>query len=121
MVRDRRGAHRPRPREGGRGAAEQPGGGRGAGAEAARGGQRRAEAATDAVRGGSVTSLSEVASLEVQRATRTGRWFSLVRIAPLGWAALEGDMQVLASLARAHLRRTDVVLRVREREVGVVL
>jgi len=68
-----------------------------------------------------VTSLSEIASLEMQRATRTGRWFSLLRIAPLGWAALDGEMQVLVSLVRAHLRRTDAVLRVRDREVGVVL
>jgi hypothetical protein len=68
-----------------------------------------------------MTSLSEVASLEVYRATRTDRWFSLLRIAPVGWAALDGEMQVLASLVRAHLRRTDAVLRVRDREVGVVL
>ena len=68
-----------------------------------------------------MTSLSEIASLEMQRATRTGRWFSLLRIAPLGWAALDGEMQVLVSLVRAHLRRTDAVLRVRDREVGVVL
>jgi len=68
-----------------------------------------------------VISLSEVASLEVQRAIRTDRWFSLLRIAPLGWAALDCEMQVLASLVRAHLRRTDPVLRVRDREVGVLL
>ena len=68
-----------------------------------------------------MSSLEEIASLEMQRAVRSDRWFSLLRIAPAGWAALDGEMQVLASAVRAHLRRTDAVLRVREREIGVVL
>src|SRR6266481_2616580 len=66
-------------------------------------------------------SLQEVAVLEVQRAVRSDRWFSLLRVAPAGWAALEGEMEVLAGTIRAHLRRTDVVMRVRDREIGVLL
>ena len=68
-----------------------------------------------------MTSLNEIAALEMQRSVRSDRWFSLLRIAPAGWAALELEMEVLASTIRAHLRRTDAVLRVREREIGVVL
>ena len=68
-----------------------------------------------------MTSLNEVVSLEMQRAVRSDRWFSLLRIAPAGWAALDCEMEVLASVVRAHLRRTDAVLRVRDREIGVVL
>jgi hypothetical protein len=68
-----------------------------------------------------VTSLNEVVSLEMHRAVRSDRWFSLLRIAPAGWAALDCEMEVLASVVRAHLRRTDAVLRVRDREIGVVL
>jgi hypothetical protein len=68
-----------------------------------------------------MTSLNEVASLEVQRSVRSDRWFSLLRVAPTGWAALDLEMEVLANLIRAHLRRTDAVLRVRDREIGVVL
>jgi len=68
-----------------------------------------------------VTSLNEIAALEMQRSVRSDRWFSLLRVAPPGWAALELEMEVLASTIRAHLRRTDAVLRVREREIGVVL
>jgi len=68
-----------------------------------------------------VTSLNEIAALEMQRSVRSERWFSLLRIAPAGWAALELEMEVLASTIRAHLRRTDAVLRVRDREIGVVL
>jgi len=68
-----------------------------------------------------VTSLNEIAALEMQRSVRNDRWFSLLRIAPAGWAALELEMEMLASTIRAHLRRTDAVLRVRDREVGVVL
>src|SRR6266850_2252555 len=63
----------------------------------------------------------EIGALEMQRSVRSDRWFSLLRIAPPGWAALELEMEVLASTIRAHLRRTDAVLRVREREIGVVL
>ena len=68
-----------------------------------------------------MTSLNEVVSLEMQRAVRSDRWFSLLRIAPAGWAALDCEMEVLAGVVRAHLRRTDAVLRVRDREIGVVL
>jgi len=68
-----------------------------------------------------VTSLSEIASQEMQRATRSDRWFSLLRVAPAGWAALNAEMVVLAAAIRAHLRRTDAVVRVRDREIGVVL
>jgi hypothetical protein len=66
-------------------------------------------------------SLQELATLEVQRAVRSDRWFSLLRIAPAGWAALDLEMEVLASTIRAHLRRTDAVMRVRDREIGVLL
>ena len=68
-----------------------------------------------------MTSLNEIAALEMQRSVRSDRWFSLLRIAPAGWAALELEMEVLASTIRPHLRRTDAVLRVRDREIGVVL
>jgi hypothetical protein len=68
-----------------------------------------------------MTSLHQIASLEMQRAVRSDRWFSLLRVAPLGWVALDFEMEVLANTIRAHLRRTDAVLRVRDREIGVVL
>jgi hypothetical protein len=68
-----------------------------------------------------MSTLQEVASLEAHRAVRSGRWFSLLRIAPPGWVALDSDMEEVVALVRAHLRRTDAVVRVREREVGVVL
>jgi GGDEF domain-containing protein len=68
-----------------------------------------------------MTSFLEAASLEALRAARTGRCFTLLRLAPSGWAALDADLQVLTRLVTAHLRRTDFVARVREREVGVVL
>jgi hypothetical protein len=66
-------------------------------------------------------TLQEVAALEAGRAARSGRWFSLLRIAPLGWAALDDELDALANLVGANLRKTDFVQRVREREVGVVL
>ena len=59
--------------------------------------------------------------LEALRSERTGRGFTLVRIAPVGWAALDEEMDLLASLVATTLRQTDTVLRTREREVGVVL
>ncbi|HYS11058.1 MAG TPA: hypothetical protein VEP66_20135 [Myxococcales bacterium] len=68
-----------------------------------------------------MTSLDEIAAQEMQRAVRSDRWFSLLRMAPAGWAALNAEMEVLASAIRAHLRRTDAVVRVRDREIGVVL
>ncbi len=68
-----------------------------------------------------VLTLSQFCSLEGARAARSGRGFSLVRIAPLGWAALDDELDALANLMGAHLRKTDFVQRVREREVGVVL
>ena len=66
-------------------------------------------------------SLQEMATLEMQRAVRSDRWFSLLRLAPAGWAALGAEMEVLAFTIRAHLRRTDAVIRVRDREIGVLL
>jgi hypothetical protein len=68
-----------------------------------------------------MTSLDEIAAQEMQRAVRSDRWFSLLRVAPAGWAALNAEMEVLASAIRAHLRRTDAVVRVRDREIGVLL
>lgn len=66
-------------------------------------------------------TLHQVASLEASRVARSGRGFSVLRIAPLGWAALDEELDSLANLAAANLRATDFVQRVREREVGVVL
>ena len=66
-------------------------------------------------------TLHQVASLEASRVARSGRGFSVLRIAPLGWAALDEELDALANLAAANLRATDFVQRVREREVGVVL
>ena len=66
-------------------------------------------------------SFHEAASMEAQRTARSGRGFSLLRVAPLGWKALDLEMDVLANLVAAHVRRTDFVRRVRASEVGVVL
>ena len=66
-------------------------------------------------------TLDEIAAREALRTGRTGRGFSLVRIAPSGWLALDGEMDVLMNLAEAHLRKTDFVVRVRRHEVGAVL
>ena len=66
-------------------------------------------------------SFLESASLEAMRTERSGRCFTLVRFAPAGWAALDAELRVLAALIAAHLRRTDVVCLLRQREVGVVL
>lgn len=66
-------------------------------------------------------TLQAAASLEAGRTARSGRGFTLVRIAPAGWAALDQEMDALACLVGASLRRTDFVRRTREREVGVVL
>jgi hypothetical protein len=66
-------------------------------------------------------SLHEIATLEAQRAIRSDRWFSLLRLAPAAWSALDAEVEALEATVRAHLRRTDAVRRVREREVGVVL
>ncbi|TMA28224.1 MAG: hypothetical protein E6J88_07820 [Deltaproteobacteria bacterium] len=66
-------------------------------------------------------TLHQIASLEANRCSRTGRSFSLLRVAPVGWAALDHELDALANLIGANLRRTDAVQRVREREVGVVL
>jgi hypothetical protein len=68
-----------------------------------------------------MSTLQEIATLEMQRAVRSDRWFSLLRVAPAGWAALEADLAVIEAIVRAHLRRTDQVVRVREREIGVLL
>ena len=66
-------------------------------------------------------SLQELAALEAQRAIRSERWFSLLRFAPAGWTALDCEVEMLEVVIRAHLRRTDAVCRVGEREIGVVL
>jgi hypothetical protein len=66
-------------------------------------------------------TLQEIASLETSRTARSGRGFSMLRIAPAGWAALEGELDVLATLVSAHLRHTDFVERLAGREVGAVL
>jgi GGDEF domain-containing protein len=66
-------------------------------------------------------TLQQMAALEAGRAARSGRGFSLLRIAPLGWAAVDDELDALANLISANLRKTDFVQRVREREVGVVL
>ena len=68
-----------------------------------------------------MNSLQEIASMEAHRAVRSGRWFALLRIAPPGWVALDSDLEQVVAVVRAHLRRTDAVLRVRDREVGAVL
>lgn len=65
--------------------------------------------------------LHRVALVESQRTARSGRGFSLLRIAPLGWLALEEEMRCLEALVSARLRGTDFVTRVRDCEVGVVL
>jgi hypothetical protein len=66
-------------------------------------------------------TFEEFAALETKRARRSGRWFALVRIAPVGWAALDGEVEALAGVVGAVLRRTDFVHRKRDREVAVVL
>lgn len=68
-----------------------------------------------------MSSFLEAVSHEAMRAARSGSCFTLVRAAPAGWAALEDELAALTRLVSAHLRRTDVVMRVREREVGVLL
>jgi len=65
-------------------------------------------------------TLHEAAAREALRAGRTGRGFSLMRIAPAGWLALDGEIEVLTCLVEAHVRKTDAVVRVRQ-EVGVLL
>lgn len=71
--------------------------------------------------GAQKTGLSEVAAIEAKRSLRTGRGFTLVRIAPFGWAALEADLEVLERIAECELRKTDCVQRTPNRELGLVL
>lgn len=66
-------------------------------------------------------TLEDIAGREVSRAQRSGNGFSLLRIAPAGWSALDAELDELAALAVAHVRRGDFVLRVRSRELAVVL
>ena len=66
-------------------------------------------------------TLHQIAAMEASRTSRSGCGFSLVRIAPVGWAALDEEVDALANLVGANLRRTDSVQRVRDREVGIVL
>ena len=68
-----------------------------------------------------MSTLHQVAALEASRAARNGRWFSLVRVAPVGWAARDEELDQLANLIGAHLRKTDAVQRTRDREIGIVL
>ena len=65
-------------------------------------------------------SLREIAELETERATRNGRWFSVLRLAPGPSPVIESDTEMLEIVVRANLRRTDAVRRVRH-EVGVIL
>ena len=66
--------------------------------------------------------LQQIAALETRRGQRSGRGFTLVRIAPIGWAVLEQELLVLERLAELQLRRTDFVQRsLPQRELGVVL
>ncbi|TMA29581.1 MAG: hypothetical protein E6J78_02200 [Deltaproteobacteria bacterium] len=66
-------------------------------------------------------TFEEFAAREWGRAQRSGRWFSIARIAPVGWRALDEEIDALACVVEAHLRRTDFVQRKRDREVSVVL
>jgi hypothetical protein len=68
-----------------------------------------------------VTTFEEFAALEAKRSRRSGRWFTLVRIAPVGWAALDEEVGALARVVGAVVRRTDFVHPRRDREVAVVL
>ena len=68
-----------------------------------------------------MSSLLEIAALEALRCSRSRRGFSFLRAAPAGFAALELEIGVLESVMRAHLRKTDSVVQVRGREIGVVL
>jgi hypothetical protein len=68
-----------------------------------------------------VSSLLEIAALEAQRTARTQRGFSLLRVAPAGYCALELEIELLAEVLQAHLRKTDFVIPMRSREVAVVL
>lgn len=70
----------------------------------------------------SMTSLQHVAAIETRRGRRSGRGFTLVRVAPVGRTLSDDELTVLERFAEAHLRRTDYVQRsLPHREVGVVL
>jgi hypothetical protein len=66
-------------------------------------------------------SLQQAAALEALRTARSGRGFSLLRIAPSGWLADAGELEVLANVVAGAVRKTDYAVSVRELEVGVVL
>jgi len=66
-------------------------------------------------------TFQQAAALEEQRTARSGRAFSLLRIAPASWSSNGGEMEVLANVVSSQLRRTDFAMSVREREVGAVL
>jgi hypothetical protein len=66
-------------------------------------------------------TLQQAAALEAGRTARSGRGFSLLRIAPSSWVADSGELEVLANVVAGHLRCTDFAVSVREREVGAVL
>jgi hypothetical protein len=66
-------------------------------------------------------TIEDFASREQKRARRGGKWFSVVRVAPVGWGALDEEVEALTRIVEGALRRTDFVQRRRDREVGVVL
>jgi hypothetical protein len=70
-------------------------------------------------------SLQQAAALEALRTARSGRGFSLLRIAPFGagggWVADSGELEVLSNVVAGSVRKTDYAVSVREAEVGVVL
>jgi hypothetical protein len=66
-------------------------------------------------------SLQQAAALEALRTARSGRGFSLLRIAPSSWVADSGELEVLANVVAGAVRKTDYAVSVRELEVGVVL
>jgi hypothetical protein len=68
-----------------------------------------------------VTGVDVIAALEARRSLRTGRGFTLVRLAPVGGAPLDGELLALERLVEAELRSTDHVQRTDRRELGVVL
>jgi hypothetical protein len=70
----------------------------------------------------SMTSLHHLVVQETRRGQRSGRGFTVVRVAPVGWVMQEPELTALERFAEAQLRRTDFVQRsLPHREVGVVL
>jgi len=63
-------------------------------------------------------TLQDAALLEAQRSAGS---FSLVRISPAGVRANGGELRAVETVVKALVRRTDVVARFEERELGVEL